>query len=177
MKVDSEMGVVAASPIGFTINGKQVAMAPLTIGDWGTLERIALKMYQDSQIETYTRNIHLMPADMQQKELREVFRRTSELTAAALPKQEMLVYDRDEIGNVRRDSEGNPREVVKPIEYIRWWLTTMEGKRQSVYLSMRRANPAVTMNDLDTMFADAGRSALHDAADTVSELSEPQLKN
>ena len=177
MKVDSEIGVAAGAPVVFTVGESAVELHPLTMGDWATLERTALKLYQDGLLEAYTRNAKLLPAEIQHDEIRGAFRRVSEMAAADLPRKEIVAYVRDAAGKVVSDENGVPRERMMPVPYLQWWLTTFEGKRYQVWLSMRRHDKRVTLEHVDNVFSEAGRPALQAASDMVAELSVPQLKN
>ena len=99
------------------------------------------------------------------------------MAAADLPRKEIVAYVRDAAGKVVSDENGVPRERMMPVPYLQWWLTTFEGKRYQVWLSMRRHDKRVTLEHVDNVFSEAGRPALQAASDMVAELSVPQLKN
>lgn len=177
MKVDSELGVALAAAVPFTVNGQEIQLAPLTLNDWAALDRAALQSYKDELIDTYVRNAEKLPANIREAEISKAYQRASEMTAADLPKQAIQTYFRNDDGTIVKGDNGKPQEVTVKVEYVRWWLTTHEGRRQSVWCSAKHAKPDITLSDIDKAFSGAGKTMMQTAANRVAELSEPQLKN
>lgn len=177
MKLDSELGVALGSAVPFKVGDKEIMLSPLTLADWGQLDRTALQLYKDELIDTYIRNAEKLPEKMRNDELAKAFRRASELTATELPQQKVRTYYRDKEGTIVTDEDGKPVEISVNVEYVRWWLTTKDGQRYAIWLSARHAMPECTLADIDKAFSDSGKAMLNTAANRVAELSEPQLKN
>jgi len=173
-------------------SGKSIELSQLTLKDYTALREAACSEYKRNLIETYTRNLDLMPEEMRSVAVKEVFKRAESITPDDLPKKKAWVAKKDESGQfVRNDGEpfyhdgvqqvintGDAMPVEEPIDYAGWWASnTSIGRIHTLWYSMRHCNgqQGTTLEEMFSMFQDD--AAARDAANVVGELSEQRLEN
>lgn len=81
-------------------------------------------------------------------------------------------------GGVKRAAGEAPAVEVREVDYPIWWLSnTAKGRLFATWLSMRKTDAGLTLEDADALWAGAGEQALESAANKVGEISTPTLGN
>jgi hypothetical protein len=146
-------------------DGTNLEIQQLHLGDWATLEEEAVQGAKRNLIETYTKNIDLIPQAHREEMLRDAFRRAEELRADNLPSVK-----------VKMKVDGVEQDVS--VGYASWWVAnTVRGKLVAVWLAVRKAQPGITYDDAGRLFSAGREKALEDVANAVGELSKGTLGN
>lgn len=146
-------------------NGENVEVRKLNLTDWATLEDEAIQAAKRSLVETYTRNLDLIPPDMRQAMVEQAFRRAEDLRADNLPTVTVKI----------KAADGTEQDV--PLGYAHYWMgRTIRGKLTAVWLSVRKSKPQWTLDDAANFFA-AKEADLETVADAVGDVSRPTLGN
>lgn len=135
-------------------------IAPLTLKDIAQVEEQALADYKRSYLQTYTQNADLLLPEDRQPILREAFAQAARMGLDALPvkTQEVMV---------------NGRQVQREVPYAIWWgSSTIAGQLHTTWLSMRRANPGITFDEVNEALT-PDMSQLESIVDAVGEMSSP----
>lgn len=138
-------------------SGTTYELVSLQVMDWDACQDECVQRYRRAYIETYKRNVDLLPADQQATVLQDAFERATQMDYGNLPK--------------KKDDDGND------VEYFLWWLgENMSGGLFCLWLSMRRAESqrAMTLDQVDGIFAKSPAD-LAEAIGIVTEISMPRL--
>jgi len=157
-------------------NGKSVEIHSLGLADYTAARDEALRRYKRQRLETYTGNADLVDDPEIRRELmRDAFEKIEQISCEDLPSREMEMPVRDRQGQFVRDRHGNIQTKIEPVEYAAWWMSkTPEGQLFMTWLSMKRGDPSLTLDDADEVFRDAMED-LETIVDRVGEISEPTL--
>jgi hypothetical protein len=164
----------------FTLpDGSKLELRPLLIRDWATLEEEALQAYKRSYLETYTRNLDLLPGTTEAKQaiLMEKFQEAAQLTPDKIPPVvvDAPKWDGDKLV---RDGNGDIVRQPVPVPYAQWWFgNTLSGSQTAIWLSIRRARPNITPDEADAIYTQYGQEITNKIANAVAELSRPTLGN
>jgi hypothetical protein len=152
--------------------GRSINVESLVYEDWASIRREALRRYKRNMISTWTDNADLLPDDIRDRKIHEAFARVEVLTADDLPKKVLTAKDLQAAGV----------EVKKSVdvEYSMWWMSkTPEGMMFTVWLSMRKSDPSLTLAQTSKLFMDDNQNVdlatLTKAQDMVGDLSKPTL--
>lgn len=161
-------------------NGKQVEIRALGLNDYVQAREEALAQFKRQRLQTWTRNVDLLPDDAgetKQQLLRDAFERAEQITIDSLPTKQMQLPVRLPSGQFRRDGRGQVVTELQTVDYTAWWMSdTPEGRLFMTWLSIRRSDPAFTMQDADEIFRDHF-AELERIADEVGEISGGSLGN
>ena len=159
-------------------DGRTVELRPLTLRDWGTIEEESVQAAKRDMIQTVARNADLLPENLREKMLLEVFKRAEELRADNLPSIKVSVSQKAANGLPLYDNDG--KMVMQDVElgYAQFWLSrSMKGRLTAVWLSVRKSLPGATQDEVAEIFAEYSERTLDEAADVVGSLSKPTLGN
>lgn len=173
--------------------GKTIELEQLNIKDFAQIREQACSDYKRNLIETYTRNLDLLPEAMRADAVQKAFEKAERITPDDMPKKLAWLPKRDKQGRVLTHSgerffheaagvwieTGGPVLEQQPMEYAGWWLSqTQMGRMYGVWLSMRKCTgqESLTLDAVAKMFTDS-LDALGTVADTLGELSQPRLGN
>jgi hypothetical protein len=145
----------------------EVEVRALDLCDWAMLEDEAVAVCKRSMLETYTKNMDLIPQAYREQMLQDAFKRAEDIRADNLPSVMVKV-----------NIEGAGIQEV-PMGYAHYWLrNTMRGRLFAAWLSIRKSKPAWTLNEAAEFFAEkGGDKVLDQVADAVGEVSSPTLGN
>lgn len=134
-------------------NGRTVEIRPLTLRDLAQLEEQSLAAHKRTYLETYSKNIDLIPKEFLRDWLKEAFQTASAMSVDSLPSKKT--------------------ESGRPVEYAFWWAGhTIAGKMNAVWLSLRRADPSIKFDDLDQLIG-TDAETLERLANAIGEISAP----
>ena len=166
----STLSAAAGSGVLHTVGGQTLEVRPLNLKDYGTLELCALKDWKKKRIESYAQILDYLPAEERKPLLLKAAEENAKLDESDLPTKTQM-FDGD--GNVTLDEA----ECVKKrkIPYVQWWSAmTHEGRISSVWLSLRKAQPQLTLEDVEQLVGDEPH-ALVELANAVGEVSQSSL--
>jgi hypothetical protein len=154
--------------------GRTFELMQLGIRDLVACQEECTEDYKRAHLQTYTRNVDLMPPDMREKMIGDAFLAASEIHYEGLPAKMLSFPVRDRKGVVTVDPEtGRPVMEARKVEYVMWWLTeTVKGKLHSAWLAMRKCQGqgSLTLADVDDVFVDS-TGDLETTVEKVGELS------
>lgn len=157
--------------------GRKVEVRPLALRDFGQLEEQALEDHKRSYIQTFTKNIDLIPPEHRSGWVREAFLTAAGLTMESLPAKEQTVPLLDKFGDQLRDNAGQPQFTTASLPYALWWSSnTFAGMLNTVWLSIRKAQPDLKYEDLDGLLG-TDVAKLEELANTIGDLSRPEPGN
>lgn len=158
-------------------NGQTIEIHALGLSDYVAARDRALQQFKRAKIQTWTENVDLLPAAQRETWIREAFERAEALTGDDLPMKRMQMPVRRNDGRIVKDGNGEPVLREREVEYAAWWMSeTAEGRLYMTWLSIKRGNPAFTLDDADRLFIDA-MDDLETAANLVGDISSPTLGN
>lgn len=157
------MGAVVRRAVTHTMTkgrfaGRTFEFMALGIRDIVQCQEECLEDRKREFLQTYTRNMDLIPRQEQAAMLREAFSTAGEMQYSQLPKQivEMpLIEDGKQIND---PDTGLPVLIPTRVEYAMWWVgETLRGKLYSAWLAMRKCQGQgdITINDVDDIFVDS----------------------
>jgi len=159
-------------------SGQKITLHGLGLQDYVAAREECLRQYRRSQISTWTSNVDLLGELSDQDRqalLRDAIERASAVTLEDLPKK---IIDLPVMKNgqpVRDKTTGRITTQRREVEYTAWWMSeTPEGRLFMTWLSMRRGDPELKLEDAEQLFNDA-MNELETVADQVGEISTPQL--
>ena len=154
----SDAPLVGGSPTMLTFGDKDYELHPLYLKDWGQLERLALQAYKRDLLDTYTENMHRVPDEDKQATLATAFEKAAGVGLDSMAPKKL--------------------EDGSEMEYAIWWASaTFDGRLSMIWLSMRRSQPDLTIEQVSEIVGKAGMDQMKQAADTVGDLSIPQVGN
>ena len=168
----STLAASAASGVLHAVNGKTLEVRPLTLKDYGTLELCAMKDFKKKRVESYAQVLEHIPAEDRTKFIEKLAADNAKLDESDLPAKVMMI---DKSGNVTVDEA----ECVKKqkVPFVQWWMSfTHEGRLSAVWLSIRKAQPELSKEDVETLVMDDTK-ALEELANVVGDVSAPKLGN
>jgi len=166
------MAATMASGRTRKIGDRTFEFRPLTLKDFGFLQRQALEDFKKQRIETYTKNLSLFPEAERMTILRAVVEETSRMCESDLPPQKMMM---DKEGAVTLDKD--KAEKTDVIEYAYHWMSfTYQGRLHAIWLSLHKAHPELTLDEVETLILDSNES-VENLANVVGDLSSPSLGN
>lgn len=158
-------------------DGTAVEIEQMTFRDFMRVREEACAEYKRGLIQTYTRNIDLVPTDRQATIIQEAFEKAEKVTPDTLPTHTIRLPKRTTAGKIVRDAAGAIVMEEQVIEYATWWMAeTSVGKVFALWLAASKCNPKITREWIEEKFTDSP-DALDDAANVIGELSEPRLGN
>lgn len=174
-------------------DGTTIELEQLTFKDFAQIREEACAQYKRAMIQTWTKNLDLLPENMRQDAVQRAFDRAEKITPDAMPKKKAWVPTRDREGRVVRNvgeafyheeaqeliGLGDPLPKLADIEYSGWWMSQDNlGKLYATWLSMRKCpgQEKLTLDEVDQMFMNQ-LEALDSAANVVGDLSAPRLGN
>jgi hypothetical protein len=171
MNSNMEAGSKAKGSVNLP-DGRSINVESLVYEDWASIRREALRQYKRNMISTWTDNADLLPDGIRDRKVEEAFKRVEEMTADALPKKQLTVED--------LKSAGVDVDNSLDVEYSMWWMSkTPEGMMFTVWLSMRKSDPALTLAETSKLFMNESQNidlaTLTRAQDMVGDLSKPSL--
>jgi hypothetical protein len=168
----STLAASAGSGVLHAVKGKTLEVRPLTLKDYGTLELCALKDHKKKRVESYAQVLeHISPED-RKSFLNKLAEDNAKIDESDLPPKIMMI---DKDGNVTIDET----ECVKrqKVPFVQWWMSfTHEGRLTAVWLSVRKAQPDLSKEDVERLVMD-DPSALEELANVVGDVSAPKLGN
>lgn len=158
--------IVTRSRVVQLDDGTNVEVRALDMADWAALEDAAVQQCKRSLIETYTKNVDLIPQAYREKMLQDAFKRAEDIRADNLPSVKVKVT----IADVEQEV---------PIGYAHYWLqSTVRGRLHAAWLSVRKSKPGWSLDDAAEFFAKkGGEKVLDSVADAVGAVSAPTLGN
>lgn len=158
-------------------DGTKVEIEQMTFRDFMRVREEACAEYKRGLIQTYTRNIDLVPEDRRATIIQEAFEKAEKVTPDTLPTHTIRLPKRTTGGALVRDAAGNLVMEEQQIEYATWWMAeTSVGKVFALWLAATKCDPKITREWIEEKFTEAPE-ALDDAANVIGELSEPRLGN
>jgi hypothetical protein len=162
---------------GGTNKGIKIELQALGLQDIARCQDEALAEHRRGFIETYTRNIDLIPEADRRQVVDSAFAKASRMTLADLPDPELNVPIRNDDGSYLTDDLGSPVYRRESVEHVFWWMSeTLRGRLFAVWLSARKSSPELTLDYLDLLFIDSPQD-LRAIAQTVADLTTPKLGN
>lgn len=162
----------AASGVLHTVGGRTLEVRPLTLKDYGTLELCALKDYKQRRVDAYRDILGDIPESERSALLIKAAEENAKLDESDLPVKTLML---DQYGRVTMDSD----ECVskRKVAFCQWWMShTSAGRLTSVWLSVRKAHPEISREEVESLVMD-DPSALDELANVVGEASQPKLGN
>lgn len=135
---------------------RDIGIEALSIKDFAELQRQALVEYKREQLQTWTTNADLIPAELREQWIRDAFLRFEKLSAADLPQ--------------KTNADGRVQD------YVSWWLnSTASGQLHAAWLAMRKypGQEHMTLKDADDIFT-AAASEMNSVVDAVADMSMPK---
>lgn len=158
----SDAAYAAASPTSVELGGKSFDVYPLTLKDWGHLERLAVQDCKRTNIETTTKNLDLVPEGLREGMVKEAFEKAGKITVETLPKKALA------------DPDGGEIEV----DYMLWWVdSTFAGRLSYLWLSMRKGQEGLTLEDVDVIIQAADPAVVREAVESVGSMSGANVGN
>ena len=130
-------------------DGSHVELRALVMSDWATIQEEAAQARKRELIETYSRNLDLIPEPERLKTLMEAFRRAEEIRCDNILSEEVSA----------------------------WLVNTIRGQLTATWLSMRGANPRLTFDDVCAVLQHEKAEQIEELANIVGELSRNVLGN
>ncbi len=154
----SDAPLVGASPTMLEFGGNQYELHPLTLRDWGELERLALQACKRNLIESYTKNIGDLDDAQKQTAIDNAFREATKIDLDSMPSKKL--------------KDGTD------VDYPIWWASaTFDGLLSTVWLSVRRGRSDLTIDQMNEITGQWSLGEAQQAADAVGDLSIPQVGN
>lgn len=177
----SDLANAVASPVVEEIGGKSFEFRPLSLKDWGAIERQAKQQYRRELIELYSKNLDLMPEHMRDEAIQKAFDRAEAIDVDDLPEKSISMPEIDPKTRKPVRKDGKFVLTTKKVPYAIWWGSeSFEGKMFAIWLSMRRARPDMTLDDVDQLLSSESGEAmqtLERLAGVVGNISQPSVGN
>ena len=176
------------------IGNRKISLGKLTFKDFATAKEQAAAEYKRSLIQTYTKNMDLVPEDQKANCIAQAFEKAEQITADSLPPKQVWMPKRDQqsgkilknIGERYYHNEArkwiekdSPLIFQQEIEYSGWWLAeTNMGRMFATWLSISKCpgQEEMTLDDVAALFQD-NEDELEEAANEVGKLSQQKLGN
>lgn len=147
-------------------DGRSIELAALSLRCIAQLEEQALADYKRQYLQTFVANADLMSDESRESMIREAFGKAAEFTTETLPQKTVEVEVKNAAGETVRQKQRIP--------YGFWWgSNTVAGMLHSVWLSMRRVQPGLTLDQANEQLS-PDEAALSELSDVVGELTKPQ---
>lgn len=174
-------------------DGRQVEIEMLGFKDYEIIAEQACARYKRSIVQTYTDNMHLVPAELKSDMLKTAFERAEKITKDTLPMQEAWMPKEDAEGNFvintgpryyNEDSgqwteTGDPVLEKRKIDYVAWWMSfSLAGKAFTTWQSVRKCKGQehFTLDDIEALLLPHPEK-LEKLAQSIGDLSRPRLGN
>jgi hypothetical protein len=153
-------------------DGRDVRISALGLKEYAELERRALDIYTTNQTSALKKQRDMMSEEAFYAEAR----RIRELQPADLPDRNLSMPRRHSVtGDYLKDENGKLLFQNVSVPYSAWWMAeTPEGWLYASYLAIRREQPDMTLDQVDTIFCNA-QSELQELANKIGDLTEPRL--
>ena len=172
----SDLARATGAPGSIVICGKTYFISPLTLKDWGQIERECLETYRREYIQTYAKNLDLFPEAQRQPLLREALETAAKFGLGDLPKKETQVPVMKG-GKMVFSEDGSPAMRSQLLPYYGWWCSeSMEGKLFTTWLSVKKNHPDMALENWDTLISqaiEADSEKLDEVATLVDRVSTP----
>lgn len=169
-----EKANIFASPVSTVIAGREFTFSPLTVQDFGQLEREAEMYYRKQLLDLLTYQAN-QQADPQVRQ-----RMIDQAMAQAMdsrPPKKRIKIPRRENGVLLRDDQGNPIEQEQEGDYSWWWVTeVMEGQLAMIHLSASKRSK-MSKAEVAEALDQGGLDAYVRAIEVVGELSNATVGN
>ena len=173
----SDLARAVGAGSSIEIDGKTYILSPLTLKDWGQIDRECLETYRKNYIKTYKDNLSEIPVELQTTLIRETIEKAARMTTADLPKQNVNVPV-FKSGRLVVDDAGQPTFKTLLLPYATWWASeTFEGKLYTSWLSVKKQHKEVSIDQWDELMmkaVESDSSKIDEAAELVSRMSMPQ---
>ena len=158
-------------------NGRTVFLAPLVLRDISTIEQECLRRYKKTYMQSVTDCLDMLPESMRESKLADAWEKMLAMTNADLPKSTMETYVPLPNGKFKRDAAGKLVKEPRKLAYEEWWVSfSNEGKAFSTWISIRKEQPDITLELVESIIVQAPE-AFDELADIVGELTKPTLGN
>ncbi len=176
-------------------NGKHLELGQLLVQDFMSLREEARADYVRSLIQTYTRNLDLVPEEQRATITMQAFEKAEKITVDSLPPKKAWVAKRDpKTGKLVRHrgerfrhkesgqwvEDGAPLLTEEEIDYAGWWQAQTKIGLLHVLLRSLRRSPGqehLTLDDVIQLFSGDDEEMLEEAGNIVGELSSRRLGN
>lgn len=166
----SGLGSAMGSKKLWKLGEKTYVLEPLRLSDHGLLAREALQAYKDNLMSGVVVCTKYLPEADRAAMLRDEAKRIAALDEFDLPTRTFM-FTKDGAVTDEKDKCHEERKV----EYWAWWAsTTYEGRVASAWLSLRRADPSMTIDRVKEEIMGADLEAL---AAAVGEISGGSVGN
>ena len=147
--------------------------------EWTAMDQAAVDHYVDrlgdSQVSALEKFGKLMSQETIDAKIQEFIKSRDAFTIDTLP-QKMILQPETKDGKVVRDSDDMPVMKSVKMPYIGWFASsTREGQLHSVYISMRRADPTITIDRVEEMFEHNPEGDLERASAEILGLSRSRV--
>jgi len=158
--------------------GKTFDVWALTIQNLARCQDEAVQEYKRQYIETFTRNVDLMPPEQRDAMIAKAFESASKMTYADLPKKTANFPIFTAAGEFLRDERGDLVLREQELEYMLWWLgDTLRGRLYATWLSLTHAPQQrhLTLDNVDAIFLES-QEDLREIVDLISQLTQPKVE-
>lgn len=181
----SDLPQAAGSGCLMPLGGRTWELRPLTLRDWGLVEREALQYWKDQWWKGRVRQLEHLPPHLKDKWLEDARRDYDRLDLEDIPpkyrEREAAVLAPNGLPAYGDDGKPIKEKKKEEIPYANWWpASTLEGRLCFIWLLLRRADPNLTVeavNEIATRSLLSGSDELSNIVNQGIEISQPNLGN